>query len=354
VLLEVLEQGLEQAVGEPLAVGEVHVLEHALEARVRVFNRAERGVEGGADVHRLLAHVGPEAALGDVEAVLLGVGGEGLVVVLGEAVLVLLHPHVAEALVEEEAEDVVLEVARVDGAPEQVGGSPQVTFEVGQGQGRHRVRLQARSGVPTGDLVGGPEVRGRVVPAFKDSSGRGYLIPDRDAASWIRTDPRKHAEYATQANTRAGNKAKPIIKALKSWNAQQNKVVRSFHLELMVYDVLQSDPGNYAGGIAQALRGLASRVRYPMPEPARVGPDVDQGMSQAERDRARAAFSEAADLADKATAAADRLATSEAHYHWRQLLGPTYPEPGTAPRKPGTASSHADGNAPDPGSRRFG
>ena len=193
-----------------------------------------------------------------------------------------------------------------------------------------------------------------VVPAFKDSSGRGYLIPDRDAASWIRTDPRKHAEYATQANTRAGNKAKPIIKALKSWNAQQNKVVRSFHLELMVYDVLQSDPGNYAGGIAQALRGLASRVRYPMPEPARVGPDVDQGMSQAERDRARAAFSEAADLADKATAAADRLATSEAHYHWRQLLGPTYPEPGTAPRKPGTASSHADGNAPDPGSRRFG
>jgi predicted nucleotidyltransferase len=60
-----------------------------------------------------------------------------------------------------------------------------------------------------------------VVPAFPDG-GDGYVIPDRDAGGWIRTNPRRHREHATEANQASGNKAKPIVKALKSWNRRQS------------------------------------------------------------------------------------------------------------------------------------
>jgi hypothetical protein len=69
--------------------------------------------------------------------VLLGVGGELRILVLGQARLVLLLPHVTEPLVEQQPEDVVLEVAGVDRAPQEVGGAPQVAFELGKGELAH-------------------------------------------------------------------------------------------------------------------------------------------------------------------------------------------------------------------------
>jgi predicted nucleotidyltransferase len=195
-----------------------------------------------------------------------------------------------------------------------------------------------------------------VVPAFVHKDG-GYQIPDREAGVWIRTNPREHVEHSVAANERAGGKAKPIVKALKRWNCQQaERVARSFHLELMVYDQLQSDPGSYADGIAKALRGLSSRVLYAMPEPAGVGPDVDQGLTTEERQRASKRFAEAADLADKALQAATQGRTGEAHHYWRTLLGSDYPEKGTPPETQGAPAIVVTGSvgAPDAHTKRFG
>lgn len=194
-----------------------------------------------------------------------------------------------------------------------------------------------------------------VVPAFPHEGG-GYVIPDRDAGTWIRTNPKVHAAHSTAANEAAGNKAKPIVKALKHWNAsQEDKVVRSFHLELMVYEALAEAPSDYASGIAQAFRGLADRVLSPMSEPAGVGPDVDEGMKHDERVHASAAFRHAADLADKANAAKAKGRTGEAHYQWRALFGSAYPEKGTTPTIGAPAIIAAGkGSSPDPKTNRFG
>jgi len=194
-----------------------------------------------------------------------------------------------------------------------------------------------------------------VVPAFPDGAD-GYVIPDRDAGAWIRTNPRVHKAHATACNEASGKKAKPIVKALKSWNGRQpEKLVRSFHLELMVYEALTSDPGSYAVGIAQALQAMVSRVLYAMPEPALVGPNVDAGMTSEERTRASTAFAEAADVADKAIEAASRGKTGEAHHFWRTVLGPAYPEKGKAPSIGAPAVvGVGSGCSPDPKNRRFG
>ena len=56
---------------------------------------------------------------------LVGVGGEIFVTIVRlQPLLVLLVPYVAEALEEEEAEDVVLVLPGVDPAAEDVGGLP--------------------------------------------------------------------------------------------------------------------------------------------------------------------------------------------------------------------------------------
>ena len=82
-----------------------------------------------------LAHVAPHAAFGDVETVLTGIEGDGLVAFeFGHEGVKFLVPHVAKTLVEQQAEDIVLEIARIDGAAEQIRRAPEVPFEFGQGQ----------------------------------------------------------------------------------------------------------------------------------------------------------------------------------------------------------------------------
>ncbi|MEQ1565279.1 MAG: nucleotidyltransferase [Myxococcota bacterium] len=163
-----------------------------------------------------------------------------------------------------------------------------------------------------------------VVPAYPHPDG-GYSIPDRDVERWIRSDPRIHHEHSVERNKLAGDMAKPIVKALKRWNqSQAKKVVGSFHLELMVYDVLRSKPTSFAEGIAESLQGLASRVTAPMPEPAGIGPDVDARLTRDARKVASTAFQAAARDAGRAVDADQRGRPSEAHQVWRALLGSDY------------------------------
>lgn len=196
-----------------------------------------------------------------------------------------------------------------------------------------------------------------VVPAFQDPGNpEVYEIPDRNVSGWIRSNPRLHKDHSIAANDRAGKKAKPLVKALKHWNFRQpgKKPLRSFHLELMVYEVLQSPPGSYAEGLAYLFAALVRQVMSPCPDPAGLGPDVAASFSYERRQRAQRMLRAAADTAQLALDAGNAGRTEDAHYYWHSLFGDAYPERGKAPGPGAPAVITSSRTAPDDPGKRFG
>jgi hypothetical protein len=121
-----------------------------------------------------------------------------------------------------------------------------------------------------------------VVPAL-DAGNGVFHIPDRGRGGWIRSAPKRHMDLSTSANQRAGDKLKPLIKLIKYWNRANHKPLRSFHLEVMAYEALHQPPQSYAEGLLTVFRHLSARVERPLADPSGVGPDIDEGMTSADR-----------------------------------------------------------------------
>jgi len=93
-------------------------------------------LQGIADVGRHGTNVVPVAVIRDLETMRLGeqcqFGIAGFIDDLG----VFLVPDIADPLEEQQREDVGLEVSRIHRAAQNVGGLPEVGFELAKGDGR--------------------------------------------------------------------------------------------------------------------------------------------------------------------------------------------------------------------------
>ena len=137
MLREVLDQVLERPVRHLGLVGPGRVAEDAAQPLgVGGFDGLEGVEQRPADIPRGGAHILPVRALGNLEAVVGGGGRVAGVARVLEGLLVVLVPHVAQALEEEQREDVLLVVARVDQAAQQRGRTPEVRLEFSLGQMR--------------------------------------------------------------------------------------------------------------------------------------------------------------------------------------------------------------------------
>jgi predicted nucleotidyltransferase len=175
-----------------------------------------------------------------------------------------------------------------------------------------------------------------LIPAFElppqDKDGdkaRIYQIPNRSEDNWIQTSPEIHARACVTANDRVGGMLNRLIKDAKHWNqshrdANGDKPLRSFHLEVMSYEAFKDKPDNERIGLRDLLAFLANRVLKPCPEPARLGPALDAALDKHARERAHTELKEAAKLASDAISherSGDHAAACKA---WRALLGPEY------------------------------
>jgi hypothetical protein len=165
-----------------------------------------------------------------------------------------------------------------------------------------------------------------VVPAFEHRDG-GYEIPDRTSGDWVRTDPTIHADLATKKNGACGKNWIPFVKMAKGWNRHAEGPVKpSFLLEVMALDLVKEPFGRYQDEMRWFLASAADHIMDRWPDPANLGPDVNQ-MDTAEKTAAKRALTEALEVAEEAVrledAGLDRAAVEE----WRKLFGWRMPRP---------------------------
>ncbi|MCB9705490.1 MAG: nucleotidyltransferase [Myxococcales bacterium] len=150
-----------------------------------------------------------------------------------------------------------------------------------------------------------------------------YMIPDDGARRWIPAAPRIHAAKASAANRRAGDKLRPLVKAIKHANNEQGRIARPFHLEALAWQVLTDNPGTFVDGLVLLLDGLAQRICERCPDPAGLGPDL-----QPSPERCRAAQGWLTELAESVRRARslDAMARrGEAQRLMRGIFGAAWP-----------------------------
>ncbi len=167
-----------------------------------------------------------------------------------------------------------------------------------------------------------------IVPAFPRSGG-GYEIPDTKLNDWIATDPTAHADLGTVKNKDLNDNWKPLVKMIKGANRQAGEPIKpSFLLEVMALKLVPT-PG--FGGFPLELQSFfhtaAEEIQNEWPDPAGLGPPVNDEMSLDDQVRARDFLRNAALVAEEARRLEADGDRSRAIKKWRELFGPYMPVP---------------------------
>ena len=165
-----------------------------------------------------------------------------------------------------------------------------------------------------------------VVPGFNRKGG-GYWIPNSITQSWISTDPKKHVEIFSEANSVHKGNLIPLIKMIKGWDRNSGKYFRSFHLEVMALQILH---GVTISDFPSGVRFFFDKARFYVtkqnPDPAGYGGDVGNYINTQEKiQEASSKFQLAYERAIKAEEYASRGYIKDAIEMWIKIFGDYFP-----------------------------
>lgn len=165
-----------------------------------------------------------------------------------------------------------------------------------------------------------------VVPGFLRQGG-GYLIPNSITQEWLATDPKRHVEIMSAANTAHAGDLVPLIKMIKAWNRSSGDVFRSFHLEVLALQILANVTiSSHSSGARYVFDKARALVTQQTPDPAGYGDDVGRYLNtQSKISEAAAKFQLAYDRAVRAETAEDKGSHYEAIEIWRRVFGDYFP-----------------------------
>lgn len=168
-----------------------------------------------------------------------------------------------------------------------------------------------------------------VVPAFNRQGG-GYLIPDSILKRWISTDPTKHVSLWSELNSRKDGKFVPLVKMLKGWNKEHSQLLRSFHLETLAYDVLNSVTiTDYPSGVRYFFDHSRAKIVSGTFDPAGYGGNVGAYLdTQQKRDDVVTRLKAAYDKALEAERFERDGYTKSAYSKWQVIFGDYFPHYG--------------------------
>jgi len=164
-----------------------------------------------------------------------------------------------------------------------------------------------------------------VVPGFYRTGG-GYLIPDANMGRWIPTDPRKHVEQWTASNKAHNGSLVPLIKMIKCWNRVNGDLFRSFHLEVLIRNVLTDVTiTDYPSGARWVFDKMREKVWSKVADPAGYSDDVALYLAKSTADKMIAAL----DRAYRSAVTAENYSTMgyarSAIEEWRSIFGDNFP-----------------------------
>jgi hypothetical protein len=168
-----------------------------------------------------------------------------------------------------------------------------------------------------------------VVPAF--AAVNDFEIPNADTGKWMKTNPKIHADKATDANKNYGGEWKALVRMVKYWNNNNDHgadkpIKPSFLIEVMCLQLLYGGWGGRFDYEFQALfTTLADRIFDEWLDPAGLGSPISDGMDATRKQRARELLRGASDQASVAIDLARKGRTGDALKAWRKLFGPKFP-----------------------------
>jgi hypothetical protein len=166
-----------------------------------------------------------------------------------------------------------------------------------------------------------------VVPAYKRLAG-GYEIPDARRARWIATNPKVHAETTTEKNEACDKRFVPFVKMVKAINREFDEAIKPpFLLEVMAYTLVDNRFGRYQDEIRWFLASAADQVAENWPDPADLGPAVNDTWDVGDRQAAKAKLAEWLAIAERAIWLEDEDKERDAVEEWRRLFGSRMPRP---------------------------
>ena len=165
-----------------------------------------------------------------------------------------------------------------------------------------------------------------VVPAFNRQGG-GYLIPDSVMKRWLATDPTQHVSIWNTANIIHLRQLVPVIRMIKQWNRAHSALLRSFHLETLILQILNnvkiSDLPSAGRFVFDKAREASKLV---VNDPAGYGGNIAAYLDTKEKiadvvKRFETAYTQA--LEAERLAAANQI--PQAFAKWRTIFGDSFP-----------------------------
>ncbi|MFE5710125.1 hypothetical protein ACFQ7J_04745 [Streptomyces sp. NPDC056501] len=180
-----------------------------------------------------------------------------------------------------------------------------------------------------------------VMPALRQTDGT-LLIPEKLTQTWVPADP-EHLINLVAKRQRDWEHFRPLVRVLKQWrhDVPVTGRVKSLVMEVLALNCMPSS-GNRSNGLRTFFTAAAARVHEGVSDPAglcgEIQPDLDYiGL--------HTALTEAAELADRACAAAAAGNTDDALRLWQEILGDSFPAP-SKPASPITAAPALISSAP--------
>lgn len=163
------------------------------------------------------------------------------------------------------------------------------------------------------------------VPAFKAGTDE-YEIPDKVTGKWIKTNPKRHMEQASEKNDELDGCWVPLVKMAKGWNRANGKPIKpSFLVEVMAEGLVEAPFSNYPNEVRNLLAAMEANIGASWPDPAGLGPPVSDQMTAELILTARTALQEAQRKAALAMRAEETGRQGEALRIWREVLGDYFP-----------------------------